>query len=149
MKGNDSSTSNVASDDAPKHGDRPAPPRLLSEGYTHVFNARPASLLDPPDNPPSAAVPPSSKARTHYAFNSNNTQFSSGLDWLLDAVKDSERRPSPTLRGTPLTEGSLRVWNQSKRAPRHSGEASQTRSDQTGSSSEATTHSSKQDSSAG
>lgn len=93
MKGNDSSTFNGASNDAPKHGDRPAPPKkLLSEGYTHVFNARPASLLDPPDNAPDAAAPPSSsKARTHYAFNSSNSQFSSGLDWLLDTVKDSER----------------------------------------------------------
>lgn len=148
MKGNNSPTSNGTSDDAPKHSDRPAPPRLLSEGYTHVFNARPTSLLDPPDNLPSATAPPSSKARTHYAFNSN-TRFNSGLDWLLDTVKDSERLPSPTLRGTPLTEGSLRAWNQSERAPSHSGEASQTRSDQIGSSSGATTHSSKNNSSAG
>lgn len=132
--------------DAPKNASRPEPSRWLSEGETHVLNAKPASKPSAPNNIPSATAPASSsKARTHFAF-SSTTQFQSGLDWLLDATKESERRQPPTLRGTPLTEDSLRVWNRSDRPP-PSHETRKVHTTQTGSSSGATTRSSDRDAS--
>lgn len=125
---------------------RPSLNRVLSPGYTHVFNPRPSDKLPASTKLYGTARSPSlSQEGIHTSVNSTN-QFHSGLDWLLDATKEAEKRPTPTLRGTPLTEGSLREWNQSE-LPRRGETASNPQSEQTrsGSSSGATTQSASRD----
>ncbi|KAM0713971.1 hypothetical protein Q7P37_010934 [Cladosporium fusiforme] len=89
------------------HNDRPAPSRMLSEGYTHVFNPRPTDKPSSASKLSGAAAPSSSKARTHCSFDDATTPFYSGLEWLLDATKQSERAGHPPCVDQHLPKAAL------------------------------------------